>query len=50
MSKLEAKKKKRKTVKTDHFFNFADEGSDDDGVDGSSPQYLEEGISYETID
>jgi hypothetical protein len=36
MKKLEAKKSKRKSVKTDHYFNFADEGSDDD-ADGSSP-------------
>jgi hypothetical protein len=34
-------------VKTDHFFNFADEGSDEDG---SSPQYLEEGVALENID
>lgn len=48
---MEAKKKKRKSIKSEHYFNFADDNSDDDGdeVDGSSPSYLEEGISLSNV-
>ncbi len=36
---MEAKKKKRKSIKSEQYFNFADDNSDDDGddIDGSSP-------------